>query len=115
MQPDEGVPAEVQVRTNWGQAADVPVQVANQFIAQIGAPVNGRPDGVHLLIGHISPPLLIGGDAQDTRRQIEELGGQIPVTVHDHLFLTRERLGELVGVLQDIERRYDEILGKATE
>jgi len=92
---------------DWSAAAAVPATIANVFVAQLGAPAeNGRIDGVYLVTGHAAPPIVLG----TPERMVEILQGmqgQLSVDVSAKLFLPRDRVAELVALLQDALSKLD--------
>ena len=71
---------------------DVPILYANQFIIQ------HQQDEFIISVGQLSPPVLLG-DESEQREQAERLS-YVPVKVVARLALTRQRLTELITVLQ---------------
>jgi hypothetical protein len=78
---------------------DVPVYFANNFVVQ------HQQDEFFLTVGQFQPPILLG-TAEERRKQLEELG-YVPVKVVARLGLTRQRLVELIEVLQENLRKHD--------
>jgi hypothetical protein len=100
-----------ELKADWSDADSVSTQPANQFAVTIGGrSEHGTPDGIYLTVGHITPPVLIG-DPEAQMAQIKELGGKRKVAVYGHYLMTRERLDELISVLQMVAKRYDEAYG----
>jgi hypothetical protein len=98
---------ELAVTVDWSTADSVPIEHVNQFIGQPGPPTLSRtPDGIFLLLGSIPPPI-IPGDPEGQRRAIESLKNGLPVTIHGRFHLSRERLNELIDVLQQTAANYD--------
>jgi hypothetical protein len=100
---------EVQLEFDWSAAVGVEAQVVNQFLLQIGMPAGDKPDGVHLLVGHSNPPVVVGNDETSRREQVARYGGKLPVTVHGRYFFSRARLEELRQALDKLAGAYDEL------
>jgi hypothetical protein len=100
---------EVQLEADWSAAADVEELIASQFLVQIGLPAGDRPDGVHLIVGHATPPILIGDDPASRQAQLARHDGKLAVRVHGRYFITRARLEELRNVLNGLAETYDEL------
>jgi hypothetical protein len=98
---------EVALAVDWSDATDLPVLPANQFLVQLGVPVEGKPDGVYLIVGHAAPPVIVGPDLESQRMQVEKLGGRLKVEAHARYHFSRERLGELLKVLNALTAQYD--------
>ena len=84
---------------------DVPILYANQFIIQ------HQQDEFIISIGQVSPPVLLGDEAEQ-REQAERLS-YVPVKVVARLALTRQRLTELIAVLQSNLESFDAWKGVA--
>ena len=88
-----------------------PIKPVNQFVATVGTTGEGaEPDGVHLIFGYLSPPMLLG-TPEEIRLQAEALT-ELPVEVAGRFLLTRARLGELISVLQSVAGQYDAMEGR---
>ena len=100
----------VTIEADWSAAQTTPVQLANQFVGQLGAETASLdhpvPDGVYLIVGQASPPVLVGSEAMQ-REQVERLGGRLPIAVHGRYFITRARLDDLIRVLTETAHKYD--------
>ena len=81
-------------------AEDVPILYANVFVAQF------QQDELLLTVGQVAPPILLG-DEGERREQAERLS-YVPVKVMARLALTRDRMAELLGVIQDNLAAYDD-------
>jgi hypothetical protein len=81
-------------------AEDTPVQYANQFV------VSHQQDEFILTVGQVTPPLLLGTEAEQ-REQAQQLA-YVPVKTVARLAFTRARLVELMSVLQENLKRFDE-------
>jgi hypothetical protein len=106
---------EVQLEFDWSEAVDAAPQYASQFLVQIGMPANGRPDGIHLVIGHVNPPLIVSDDEESRRRQLARYEGQLPIKVHGRYVFSRAKLEELRSVLNNLAEKYDELDAAAGE
>jgi hypothetical protein len=104
------------ITVDWTAADEVPTTHVNQFVAQPGPPTAGAgPDGIYLLLGSIPPPL-IPNDAEGQRRALEILKATgLKVAVHGRFQMSRERLDELIQILQQTAENYDRMLEKAAE
>lgn len=100
---------------DWSEAAEVDAQVATQFLVQIGMPANGRPDGVHLVVGNANPPVVVGDDEEARQEQWARYGGRLPVKIYGRYFLSRARVEELRNVLNDLAEKYDALETPAAE
>ncbi|MET8908401.1 hypothetical protein [Micromonospora sp. NPDC004551] len=103
---------QITVRVVWKDVDTIPVEPANQFAAMVGLPTgSGAPDGVIIVMGYAAPPVLLG-TPDEVRRTAADLV-ELPVDVKARFVLTRERLGELIKVLQITAQQYDEAKGEA--
>lgn len=102
---------QVDLQLDWSDAGGVEEHVATQFLVQIGMPADGKPDGVHLVVGHASPPVIVGDTAERRQEQLDRYGGKLPVTVHGRYFFSRARLEELRRALNTLAAKYDELSG----
>lgn len=100
-------PPHLQVRVDWSDAAAVEPRHVNQIAAQLGNPTpDGVPDGVYLIFGNVSPPVVLDDD--DRRRLIESLeGGAIKVTVQGRFHMSRGLLDALIRALRTTAEQYD--------
>lgn len=80
-------------------AEDVPVLLANQFVIQ------HEQNEFVLTLGQVTPPILLG-TLEERREQAQKLA-YVPVKVVARVAFTRERLVELIEVLQEHLRKYD--------
>jgi hypothetical protein len=110
---EEG-PEPVTVRLDWGEAATVPVQHANQALGQLGTPVKGIPDGIYLILGSVEP--LVIPDEESRARVIEELAANgVRVTVQGRFHINRQAADELMRVLSESVALYDSAVHAAEE
>jgi hypothetical protein len=109
------VPEQVLVRLDWSEVEASPAPHINQVLAQIGAPTGrGVPDGIHLAFGSVSPPLVLGDDAQRAERVAELTGSTVKVTVLGRAHVGREVLDDIIRVLQTAAEQYDAMAATAT-
>jgi hypothetical protein len=109
----EGAPEPITVRLDWGEAATVPVQHANQALGQLGTPVKGIPDGIYLIIGSVEP--LVIPDEESRAQAIEDLTAHgVRVTVQGRFHISRQAADELMRVLGESVALYDAVV-RATE
>jgi hypothetical protein len=98
----------IQIPVDWSDAAGTSVIYINQFVAQLGPPTrSGTPDGIYLLLGSVSPPLIVGDDDEARRPYIEAAMAGIKPEVHGQFYLSRERLDELIHALHTIAENFD--------
>jgi hypothetical protein len=102
---------QVKLEFDWSSAADVEPTVATQFLIQLGMPAGGEPDDIHLIVGHVNPPIVVGDSHESRREQVERYGGKLPVIVHGRFVLSRARLEELRNAINDLAEKYDELAG----
>ncbi|MFE0459578.1 hypothetical protein ACFW1A_09990 [Kitasatospora sp. NPDC058965] len=100
--------ASYMLRLRWpdGQPATQP---ANQFAISMGLPVGGSPDAIYLSIGHAAPPVITA--AVDLSEGGPHDLGVVDVNIFGRYMLTRGRLDELIGLLQNAATQYDEAQG----
>jgi hypothetical protein len=91
---------EIQVPIVWVGVEEVPTQTSNQFLGQFTG-----PDEFILTFGHLVPPALLG-TPEERLEQARQLS-YIPIRVISRVGLTRSRVEELVGVLQETLRNFD--------
>ena len=80
-------------------AEDEPILFANQFVIQ------HEKNEFILTVGQLQPPILLGSP-EDRKEQVKKLT-YVPIMVVARFGLTRQRLAELIEVLQSNLRRYD--------
>jgi hypothetical protein len=109
------VPEQVSVRLDWSEVEASPAPHVNQVLAQIGAPTGrGVPDGVHLALGSISPPVVLGDEEERAARAAEISRSTLKVTVHARAHVSREVLDDIIRVLQTTAEQYDAMAAMAT-
>ena len=79
---------------------DIPILFANQFVIQ------HEKNEFILTVGQLQPPILLG-TPEDRKEQAKKLT-YVPIRVVARFGLTRQRLTELIEVLQSNLRTYDE-------
>jgi hypothetical protein len=99
----------VQVSIIWPEVDEVPVLKANQFLGQISQGPAGQPEDFVVTIGYFPPPVLLG-TPEEQRATMRALGA-ISVKTLSRVSLSRDRLGELIKVLQTIAEQYDNATG----
>ena len=92
-------PGRVDIPIVWVGVEDAEILFANQFLVQF------YQQEILLTIGQLTPPVVLGTPAQQVQ-QAEQLS-YIPVNTVGRFGLTRERLQELIGVLQITARNFD--------
>jgi hypothetical protein len=76
----------------WAEFDDVPIFFANHFLVQ------HEPDEFVLTLGQVSGPPLVGTPDQ-VRAQLGQID-HVPITTLARVGLTRQRLTELIALLQ---------------
>ncbi len=83
----------------WVGVDELPVHSANQFFGQVH-------DGeIYLTVGVVTPPLLPADEAEAFARLTEMT--YVPVRPIVRLALTKPRLDEVIGVLQEVQQMYE--------
>ena len=80
-------------------AEDAPILFANQFIIQ------HEQNEFILTVGQLQPPILLGSP-EERKEQAKKLT-YVPIKIVARFGLTRQRLAELIEVLQNNLRKYD--------
>ena len=70
-----------------------------------------RPDGIYLAAGHVAPPTLLG-TPEEIEKHLDDLGNELPVRVHAHVVISRDRAQELVQLLVETIAKYDAAAGR---
>lgn len=99
---------QVAFNLDWSGADGVEPRLANQFVVQLAPPSGSVPDGVYLLVGDVTPPLVVSKNPEFRQAELDRYDGKLPVRVHGRYFLTRGRLEELRTVLDELARQFDE-------
>jgi len=92
-------PGEISFPLVYVGAEEVPVLLANVFVSQ------HEQNEFILTIGQLVPPMLFGTDEE--RLEQAKKVAYVPVKVVTRLALTRQRIVELIEVLQENLRNYD--------
>jgi hypothetical protein len=92
-------PGRVDIPIVWVGVEDTEILFANQFLVQF------NQQEILLTIGQLTPPVILGPVEQQVQ-QAERLS-YIPVKTVGRFGLTRDRLEELIGVLQTTARNFD--------
>ncbi len=90
---------------DWSESQRVPLQTANQFLAQIDA-VAGEPDLLILAIGQAVPPPVLG--TPEERAAALQRAGRLSVQTLGRYTLTPKRLAELIELLQRMQRLFQD-------
>jgi hypothetical protein len=99
----------VELRLDWRAADEVGVRVANQFMVQVGNGAFG-PDGMYLIVGEATPPVVTGEDRAARRADLARYDGKLPVAVHGRYYVSRGRAQELVDLLTRQIQQHDRLL-----
>jgi hypothetical protein len=97
-----------QVRGEWVDADQLPIELANQFACVF----LGSREFV-LSIGQASPPILLGTD-EEREEQLRGISS-IPIHTIARLVLTDERIRELIGVLEQSLDNQSKLQGLLTQ
>ena len=100
----------VQVRLDWSAVETAQPVHANQVIAQIGPQgSDGQPDGLYISFGSAPPPVFTdeGAQREAALDRLREAGVKVNVLTQVHI--TRQLLGDLIGLLQTTAEKYDEV------
>jgi hypothetical protein len=92
-------PEVIQIPVAWVEADETPILLANQFLSQF------QQDEFILTLGQVAPPALLGTD-EEKLKEARSLSF-IPVKVLARFGLTRSRVEELIGVLQQTIANYE--------
>lgn len=84
----------------WVGLDEQPVYAANQFLVQLAG------EEFLLGLGHVAPPALIGSD-EEIKKSAERLE-YVPVRPISRIGLNRQRVGELIDLLQRVAKGYDD-------
>ncbi|MBA2713885.1 MAG: hypothetical protein H0U55_10095 [Rubrobacteraceae bacterium] len=98
----------LQIPVLWDGVENVPLVLTNQVLGQVG-----QQGEVILTFGQVNPPLLMG-----TPEQQAQQAGEIPfvaVKPVARLALTKAGLDDLVRVLQDTQRNYEQAQQRVNE
>ncbi len=98
----------VQLSVVWSGTEDVPIALVNQFLGQVGL-----QDEVILTFGQLTPPALLG-TLEQQQEQVKEMPFLVVKPVA-RLGLTKTGLDQLVDVLQQTQRNYEEAQRQNTQ
>lgn len=99
----------VRVRLDWGAVEAAQPVHANQVIAQVGPQgSDGQPDGLYISFGSAPPPIFTDEAAQREAALERLREGGVKVNVLTQVHITRQLLGDLIGLLQTTAEKYDE-------
>ncbi len=96
----------VTVPVVWVGADDLPVQFLNQIVGVV------QPNEIFLTLGTMVPPALLGSTPEEREDAARRLAF-IPVKPIVRLGLTRQRLEELIRVLQTTLNNYNDMMKQA--
>jgi hypothetical protein len=96
-------PHAVDLPPRWTDLEDVPILFANHFLVQ------QHPHEFVISVGQLMEPALIGSPEQ-VREQAAGLT-HVPVSTLARVGLTRDRLRELIAVLQASLEEHDRVVG----
>ena len=100
MADDGDAGREIQIRLVGLESA--PILYANHFVIQY------QPDEYILTVAQVAPPVLLGTDEQKLE-QVEQLEF-VPAQVLARFALSRRRVEEVIGILQNHLARFDQLL-----
>jgi hypothetical protein len=91
----------------WPDVDEQSVYRANQFLGQLspGPGPDGAPEEFVLTIGYVSPPVMLGS-AEEQAATMNALGA-VSVRTLARVSMSRGRLQELIGILQQSASNYD--------
>ena len=93
-------PGKVSLPTVFIGAEEQPIVFANQFVIQ------NHEDEFVLTLAQLSPPYLLGTE-EEMLEQAKNLA-YVPIKVVGRFSLNRQRVGELIAILQDNVAKFDE-------
>lgn len=97
------------IRLDWDAVEAAQPVHANQVIAQVGPQgSDGQPDGLYISFGSAPPPVFMGDEAQRKATLDRLREGGVRVNVLTQVHITRQLLGDLIGLLQTAAEKYDE-------
>lgn len=107
--PEEQPDTSYALELGW-RIGDHAARPANQFVVSVGLPTSqGKPDEIYLTIGQAEPPFVTGTPAQ-MEQQLRALGS-LPVETLGRYVFSRDRLQELINVLQRTAEIFDRARG----
>jgi hypothetical protein len=102
----------MQVRLDWGAVEMAQPLHVNQVIAQVGPQgSDGQPDGLYISFGSAPPPVFTDDTAQREAAldRLREVGVKVNILAQVHV--TRQLLGDMIGLLQSTADKYDAAAG----
>jgi hypothetical protein len=90
----------IRVPVIWVGADELPVLLANQFVAQV------EHGEIFLTVGQLTPPAIMGATEEERRQQVENLS-YVAVKPVARLAMTPSRLRELISVLDITLRNHE--------
>lgn len=105
--PDEADEQIVQVPVAWVGVDEAPITLVNQFLGQF------QQDEFILTFGQFAPPALLG--TPEERLEEARSISFVSIKVLARFGLTRARVEELIGVLEQTLKNYDETQTKGGE
>ena len=97
--------AEYSLPLQWTEFEDTPIFFANHFLVQ------HHPNEFVLTLGQVTGPPVVGTPEQ-VRAQARDIG-HVPIHTLARTGLTRDRVVELIGVLQATLDEHDRMLGSS--
>ena len=102
----------VAISVRWQSIDDLPVTPANQFAVQLGIPdASGKPDGVYLTLGLVTPPFFNATSIEEVNAQVEAMTEGVQIVAHHRYLVSRSRLQELIDLLTAAGKAYDDAGG----
>jgi hypothetical protein len=98
--------ADFGVPLHWIDFEGTPIHFANHFLVQ------HQPNEFVLTLGQVTGPPVVGTPEQ-IREQAREMS-RVPIRTLARAGLTRERLVELIGILEATLREHDRVLGSSS-
>ncbi len=90
----------VEIPLSWVGVDERPIYAANHFLSQIVG------DGFFVTFGVASPPVLLG--TPEYKREQAKKIAFVPVRTLSRIALTRQGMGELIAVLQQNLKHFEE-------
>lgn len=104
------LPLEKGIAIVWPDLSGVPTHFANAFAVQLGAPAgdSGVPDGIHLLVGTLAPPLIVGTTPEELMASASKVD-RIVVEPLARFVMSREHAINLRGFLDTVLKQYEAV------
>ena len=96
-------PQGIAVPVVWLGADEAPVKFANAFLAVV------QPNEIFLTIGSYTPPPIVGATVEE-RAEMARKVAVVPIKPIARVGMTPARLNELIGVLQEALRNYEQMM-----